>query len=67
MINDWMTAREAAEYARCHWRTITDACRAGEFPGVQRARNATWRVLGDNVDVWLGANPPVRREGLRAF
>lgn len=52
-----MTAREAAEYARCHWRTLTDACRAGELPGVQRARNCTWRVRRADVDAWLGVRP----------
>jgi excisionase family DNA binding protein len=56
-MDDWMTAREAAEYARCHWRTLTDACRAGELPGVQRARNCTWRVRRADVDAWLGVRP----------
>jgi excisionase family DNA binding protein len=65
-MNEWMTAREAADYARCHWRTITDACRSGELRGYQRARNATWRVLRDDVDEWLGVKPPVRRGHLRA-
>lgn len=65
-MNEWMTAREAAEYARCHWRTITDACRAGALDGVQRGRNCTWRVRRDDVDTWLGVKPVVRRGHLRA-
>lgn len=65
-MDEWMTAREAADYARCHWRTITDACRSGELIGYQRKVNATWRVRRVDVDRWLGAPPSVVPPTLRS-
>lgn len=61
-----LTAREAADYASCHWLTITDACRAGDLREYQRTHNATWKVLREDVDEWLGVKPFVRRGHLRA-
>ncbi|MFS2030314.1 MULTISPECIES: helix-turn-helix domain-containing protein [unclassified Curtobacterium] len=62
-----MTAREAADYARRHWRTMTDACRSGELVAYQRKVNAQWRIRRADVDTWLGVRPVVRRGPLRAL
>ncbi|MCS6521312.1 helix-turn-helix domain-containing protein [Curtobacterium citreum] len=65
--DDILTLREAADYTRTHWRTIADACRAGELKGIQRTRNATWRVRREDLDTWMGVTPPVRRGPLRSL
>ncbi|MFJ6170572.1 helix-turn-helix domain-containing protein [Curtobacterium sp. NPDC092190] len=65
--DDVLTLHEAAEYTRRHPRTVADACRAGELKGTQRARNATWRVRREDLDVWMGFRPPGRRGPLQAL
>lgn len=62
--DDILTLHEAAEYTLKHSRTIADACRSGELKGVQRTRNATWRVRREDLDAWLGIEPLVRRSHL---
>ncbi|KTR11059.1 helix-turn-helix domain-containing protein [Curtobacterium citreum] len=62
--DDILTLHEAAEYTRKHWRTIADACRSSELRGIQRTRNATWRVRREDLDTWLGIEPPQHRSHL---
>ena len=52
-MTEWLTAKQAGERAQRHWRTVTDACRAGELHGVQRSVNASWRIEADCLDAWV--------------
>jgi len=65
--DDVLTVREAARYTKRHPATISEACRAGELRGVQRKKGASWRIRREDLDVWMGAKPVVRRGPLRAL
>lgn len=71
-MSEWLTPKEAGAKVRRHWRTVTDACRAGELHGVQRAVNASWRIEDVCLDAWVRGTPcphrqsnvtPIRRAG----
>jgi hypothetical protein len=49
----WLTVTEAAAEAKRHPRTISDACRAGDLHGSQRAVNASWRIQDTCLDAWV--------------
>ncbi|OZC93476.1 hypothetical protein CH254_02280 [Rhodococcus sp. 06-412-2C] len=55
--NAWLTAREAAERARCHPRTLLRAARSGELVGYQRRTpNGAWRFKCADVERWIMGN-----------
>lgn len=53
----WLTVAEAAAETKRHPRTISDACRAKELHGVQRAVNASWRIEDVCLDAWMRGTP----------
>lgn len=59
MERRWMTVAEAAEYARRHPRTISDALRMGDLKGAQGKRKpgsrqgGHWLTTMEWVDAWI--------------
>lgn len=53
----WLTAREAAAYARCHPDTIRAAAQTRRLSGVKSgsSRQAQWRFTTTDIDNWLEA------------
>lgn len=62
----WMFAKEAAAHARCHYKTVLRAHRAGKLRGVQNCPGGKLRFHRDDVDAWMrGETQPVKRRGPR--
>jgi hypothetical protein len=59
---EWLTPKQAGERAKRHWRTVTDACRSGELHGVQRHKNASWRIEAACLDAWVCGTPCLHRQ-----
>ncbi|WP_162246459.1 helix-turn-helix domain-containing protein [Aeromicrobium sp. Root495] len=52
----WHSTSTAAEYAGMSSTTIVKALQSGELTGVQRTRNARWRIHRDELEAWLSGS-----------
>lgn len=53
IASPWLTAAEAAQYARMDYDTVRQALAAGKLRGLQASKGAKWRTRAEWVDAWL--------------
>ncbi|MBF6333419.1 helix-turn-helix domain-containing protein [Nocardia transvalensis] len=53
MAEPWLTAKQAATYAKVNPCTIRHAARVGELKGHQRKPGACWKFRHWEIGVWL--------------
>ncbi|MCX5750821.1 MAG: helix-turn-helix domain-containing protein [Candidatus Saganbacteria bacterium] len=46
-----MTTKEAADYFRVHWMTISKWCKDGVIPAAKIGKN--WRIKKEDLDKWF--------------
>ncbi len=52
----WLTAKEAAAFAKCSPKTITREARSGKLTSYRLAKRRSYRFLADDVTKWLKAS-----------
>lgn len=62
MESPWLTAQEAADYARRHLNTINTALRTGKLAGERPHERARWLIHKDALERYIKGEPAVIKQ-----